>query len=542
MFKKGKKWCYMALTTVAVVVGTLMVTQTANADTTVETDSAVASTTSEVLSASANTSSLLTSSENAVSATSSAATTNQTSASSTENTADAMSESANVTSQSVADRDNSQSYVASMVNDNATNAAGTAEIPNSANSITVVEEVLAGSNNSDNASTSSAMSDTENVVMTSLPVAAQKDGLVTENGNTYYYQNGQQLKNYFATINGKTYYFKADGTMAKDYFYNNWGHTYYFQSDGSRMDNNFYNNWGHTYYFGDGGVRLDDGFYNNWGHTYYFGNGGVRLDDGFYNNWGNTYYFGNGGVRLDNSFYNNWGNLYYFGSEGVLQKNRKVTVNLTSYWADNNGVLTPQFDNGVNRYIINNHIGHANITYYNAIPENITGTYSGTDDGKPNMIVVHETANPNDSIWGEINYEKSNYNSAFVHAFVDNNSIIQISNTDHEAWGAAYPANGRAVQFEQVEVYGGWNFAAELVNAAYYTAYKMKQYGMYPRIADGYLGATLWSHHDVSRYLGGTDHTDPDSYWSNRAWTNFGTGYGMWDFTMLVNYEYALLQ
>lgn len=53
---------------------------------------------------------------------------------------------------------------------------------------------------------------------------------------------------------------------------------------------------------------------------------------------------------------------------------------------------------------------------------------------------------------------------------------------------------------------------------------------MYPRIADGYLGATLWSHHDVSRYLGGTDHTDPDSYWSNRAWTNFGTGYDMWDF------------
>ncbi|MCC6097544.1 peptidoglycan recognition family protein [Limosilactobacillus sp.] len=264
--------------------------------------------------------------------------------------------------------------------------------------------------------------------------------------------------------------------------------------------------------------------------------------DYFYQNWGHTYYFQKDCSRLDDGFYNNWGNAYYFGDGGVLQKNRKVTVNLTSYWADNNGVLTPQFDNGVNRYIINNHIGHANITYYNAIPENITGTYSGTDDGKPNMIVVHETANPNDSIWGEINYEKSNYNSAFVHAFVDSNSIIQISNTDHEAWGAAYPANGRAVQFEQVEVYGGWNFAAELVNAAYYTAYKMKQYGMYPRIADGYLGATLWSHHDVSRYLGGTDHTDPDSYWSNRAWTNFGTGYGMWDFTMLVNYEYALLQ
>ncbi|WP_223206785.1 hypothetical protein [Limosilactobacillus coleohominis] len=110
--------------------------------------------------------------------------------------------------------------------------------------------------------------------------------------------------------------------------------------------------------------------------------------------------------------------------------------------------------------------------------------------------------------------------------------------------GAAYPANGRAVQFEQVEVYGGWNFAAELVNAAYYTAYKMKQYGMYPSLAgsNNPVNATLWSHHDVSMYLGGTDHTDPDNYWSDRAWNYFGSGYNMWDFTMLVNYEYALLQ
>ena len=49
--------------------------------------------------------------------------------------------------------------------------------------------------------------------------------------------------------------------------------------------------------------------------------------------------------------------------------------------------------------------------------------------------------------------------------------------------GAAYPANGRAVQFEQVEVYGANNFARELVNAAYYTAYKMNEYGMVPSLA-----------------------------------------------------------
>ena len=526
MYKKGKKWCCMALTTLAAVTGVFATTQFAKADTVSDVSQVelVSPTDANVASEGSSNTETVSSESIAASAQSSI---NSQASTIAADSATAGSESPN--SQPA----NSNDSVKNTKSDSTQSA-----MPSASNQVVNVSDMVKDNVTSD----ASKGSNTEAVSMTSLAATTTKDGLVSENGNTYYYQNGQQLKNGFTTINGKTYYFKADGTMVEDYFYQNWGHTYYFQKDGSRLDDGFYNNWGNAYYFGDGGVRLDNGFYSNWGHMYYFGNGGVRLDNGFYNNWGNTYYFGNGGVRLDNSFYNNWGNLYYFGSDGVLQKNRKVTVNLTSYWADNNGVLTPQFDNGVNRYIINNHIGHANITYYNAIPENITGTYSGTDDGKPNMIVVHETANPNDSIWGEINYEKSNYNSAFVHAFVDNNSIIQISNTDHEAWGAAYPANGRAVQFEQVEVYGGWNFAAELVNAAYYTAYKMKQYGMYPRIADGYLGATLWSHHDVSRYLGGTDHTDPDSYWSNRAWTNFGTGYGMWDFTMLVNYEYALLQ
>lgn len=522
MYKKGKKWCCMALTTFVAILGVLTTTQTANADVVNE-----------------NQTVLLSSVE--------ADTTNENSSSTD---LKAVSENSSASSQN-------SGVSQAIISSPESKTVSSENVPNSS-----IEDITLDSKSIQNTESSTAnqvspVSDTEKnkaildsaknsnveaVSMTSLPASTIKNGLETENTNTYYYENGQQLKNAFKNINGKMYYFNSNGVMVKDYFYKNWGHTYYFQKDGSRLDDGFYSNWGNTYYFGNGGVRLDDGFYSNWGHMYYFGNGGVRLDDGFYNNWGNTYYFGNGGVRLDNSFYNNWGNLYYFGSDGALQKNKQVSVNLTRYWASNDGVLTPQFDNGVNQYIINNHIGHASITYYNAIPENITGIYSGTSDGKPNMIVVHETANPNDNIWGEINYEKSHYNSAFVHAFVDNNSIIQISDTDHEAWGAAYPANGRAVQFEQVEVYGGWNFAAELVNAAYYTAYKMKQYGMYPRIADGDLSATLWSHHDVSRYLGGTDHTDPDSYWSNRAWTNFGTGYGMWDFTMLVNYEYALLQ
>lgn len=203
--------------------------------------------------------------------------------------------------------------------------------------------------------------------------------------------------------------------------------------------------------------------------------------------------------------------------------------------------------NSINRYILNNKINHANIQVnhvINVADANsgvLTDTYSGTEDGKPNMVVVHETANPNDSIQGEINFEKTHYNDAFVHAFVDGNQIIEIAPTDQEAWGAAYPANGRAVQFEQVEVYGANNFARELVNAAYYTAYKMNEYGMVPELAQANGTGTLWSHHNVSQYLGGTDHTDPDNYWSNRASNYFGTTYTMRDFFELVKYEYSHL-
>jgi bifunctional autolysin len=41
--------------------------------------------------------------------------------------------------------------------------------------------------------------------------------------------------------------------------------------------------------------------------------------------------------------------------------------------------------------------------------------------GKPEGIVVHDTANDNSTIEGEINYMRNNYTNAFVHAFVDGN-------------------------------------------------------------------------------------------------------------------------
>ena len=393
MFKKGKNWCFMAIATVAVAFGAMNISAQANADTNGTAEQVA---TTQVQSAANSTiSSSITSIK------SSAVSSNATSASASAST-------------SVASTASASSQPAQAITESVSTAQATTPQVN-----------------------------------TNLKVAAaqpnQNNGWQLQDGSVYYYRNGQKLTG-VQTIDGAQYYFNDQGQQQKDYFLNQGNHTYYFQKNGQRLNDGFYQNWGHTYYFQKDGARLDDGFYQNWGHMYYFGDGGVRLDNSFYKNWGHTYYFGSDGARWDNRFYNNWGHSYYFQGDGALATNTNIWVDGSEYHADWNGILSPitAYNNGINRYILNHGITPAGITYDYVIP-NVTGNYSGTSNGKPNMVVVHETANSNDSIWGEINFERANYNDAFVHAFVDADHIIQISNTDHEAWGAAYPANGRAI-------------------------------------------------------------------------------------------------
>jgi len=188
--------------------------------------------------------------------------------------------------------------------------------------------------------------------------------------------------------------------------------------------------------------------------------------------------------------------------------------------------------NSINTYIANQQYATPKIT------TNIWPTFPqyGYRNGKPEGVVVHETANPNSTIYGEINYMKNNYNSAFVHTFVDASSIINVANTKYLCWGAGPVANQRYVQFEQVEVHSKAAFASELNNASYYTAYILKKYGLTPK-----RYTTVLSHHDVSTNLGGTNHTDPDGYWSTNAKSYFGTTYNMTDFLALVKTQYAAL-
>lgn len=151
--------------------------------------------------------------------------------------------------------------------------------------------------------------------------------------------------------------------------------------------------------------------------------------------------------------------------------------------------------------------------------------------GKPRGFVVHETANDNSTITSEINYMTSNWQNAFVHTFVDSSRIIQIHPTEYAVWGAGPKANPYFVQSELVREKTKEKFYKSINNDAYYVAYNLKQYGLVPVNAHNTGVGTVWSHDSVSRYLGGTTHSDPVGYFAK--W-----GYTFNEFFDLVNYKY----
>jgi bifunctional autolysin len=131
-------------------------------------------------------------------------------------------------------------------------------------------------------------------------------------------------------------------------------------------------------------------------------------------------------------------------------------------------------------------------------------------------VVMHQTDNPSDTARSERAYEAGTFENAFVHEFIDPNEIIQVANPSYLAYGAGPNANPRFIHLELCSNRTAEEFARSFDSwcrrAAVYLA--MRGLGVTPARSDG--TGTLWSHYDVTRYLGGTDHTDPIGY--IRSW------------------------
>lgn len=183
----------------------------------------------------------------------------------------------------------------------------------------------------------------------------------------------------------------------------------------------------------------------------------------------------------------------------------------------------------VNNYIKSNNFANAKLS--SQIQSQFTKFNYRNGYGKPEGVVLHETANPNSTIQNEIDYMSGNWENAFVHSFVDKGNIIQIHPTDYGVWGAGRFANARFVQYELVEHKTFDEFARSINNYAYYTAYILDKYKLPIDSAETDGVGTVWTHNAVSKYLGGTTHTDPIGYFNK--W-----GYSYNEFLTLVTEKY----
>lgn len=230
-------------------------------------------------------------------------------------------------------------------------------------------------------------------------------------------------------------------------------------------------------------------------------------------------------------------NRYYLTSNDNDDTYARITYNGKNYFVRATDIEL-KMNNEINSYLTQSGLPHAKIT------KQISSIFEqrgySTSSGNPRGVVIHDTGNENSTISSEVSYMKQNYSSTrvFVHTFIGNQQILNIADTKYMAEGAGPYANPYFVQFEMPHEYTAASFANQLGNAAYYTAYILKQNNLPVTKGTKDGGGTVWTHAMISSYLGGTDHEDPISYWSTTARKLFGTTYNINNIVELVQAYY----
>lgn len=191
---------------------------------------------------------------------------------------------------------------------------------------------------------------------------------------------------------------------------------------------------------------------------------------------------------------------------------------------------TVKADSQINNYIIQNKFQPASIEYHAGTFNVWQGYRNGV--GKPEGVIVHETATPNVNAAQFVKSFDNNWPrlQTYVHAFVDDQRAINIHSTDYLVWGAGPSANSRYIQVELCRVNNRDAFARSLANDANYVARKLIQYNL-PDIPH----KTVLSHKETWPMFWETNHQDPDSYFA--AWS-----YDMNQFHALISMYYNNLK
>lgn len=220
----------------------------------------------------------------------------------------------------------------------------------------------------------------------------------------------------------------------------------------------------------------------------------------------------------------------FIKGEVIIKKKLFILTFFVLLFSVLTNIQTAKADSKINDYIIDNKIVPASIQNYPGTFNQWSGYRYGV--GKPEGVVVHETSEMGVSAQQFADRFNDNWPTlqTYVHAFVDDQHILNIHDTDYTVWGAGPTANSRYIQVELCRVGTYDAFARSLSNDAFYIASKLIQYNL-PDVA----GQTVLSHKQTSDLWHETTHQDPVYYFS--TW-----GYDMNQFNQLISTYYNNLK
>ena len=192
------------------------------------------------------------------------------------------------------------------------------------------------------------------------PDSTGKNGLVTEEGKTYYSLDGQRWRG-LHYIDGKAYYFDNDGVMQYSkwvqvenswYYLNDYGAGVvncwrlkdgkyrYLGADGKMKTNSLIKDYGSWYYVQADGTRYE----STWAflgerYWYWFGGSGKMAVDQWLKLDGKWYHFNDFGAMEASKWVKSGKYWYYLGSNGAMVTNKWVKSGQYWYYLGSDGAM-----------------------------------------------------------------------------------------------------------------------------------------------------------------------------------------------------------
>lgn len=216
-----------------------------------------------------------------------------------------------------------------------------------------------------------------------ITISEVKNGWITEDGKTYYYNLGNKVIG-LETIDGQTYYFDNSGVMKTGWISTS-GYWYYFNPNTGAMHKGWLKSGSSWYYLDSTSGKMLTGSIYIGDDLYCFNKDGIMQSGKWYNNYGTWYYLKSSGVA-----YKGWlkegskwyylddyngematgatnvrGVMYLFNESGVMNtSNGWKKIYETYYYANSNGKLKTGWlkDNG-KWYYLNNYGAMATYDY-----------------------------------------------------------------------------------------------------------------------------------------------------------------------------------